>query len=209
MDRFSHCKKPAPIPAVFFTQHYFISPSLAETHRRSTMNASHPNPPPLYTEGAKPILHGKNQPENISIAGATVLEGSFYLQDHWRFLRSDPSTSRRGWHSSHSWCAVSCQEESTASKFVIRITTIRQYSVKGRGSCANSALLDESPRSNPCAAWKIALQDARNPVFAAPVPGIPAGFRISAHRPIEKPRSILLRFFFLRNWRRKEWPFMA
>jgi hypothetical protein len=40
----------------------------------------------------------------------------------------------------------------------------------------------------------IALQDARNPVFAAPVPGIPAGFRISAHRPIEKPRSILLRF---------------
>jgi hypothetical protein len=55
-------------------------------------------------------------------------------------------------------------------------------------------LLDESPRSNPCAARTIALQDARNPVFAAPVPGIPAGFRISAHRPIEKPRSILLRF---------------
>jgi hypothetical protein len=45
-----------------------------------------------------------------------------------------------------------------------------------------------------CAARTIALQDARNPVFAAPVPGIPAGFRISAHRPIEKPRSILLRF---------------
>src|SRR6059036_2481975 len=33
------------------------------------------------------------------------------------------------------------------------------------------ALLDESPRSNPCAARTIALQDDRNPVFAAPAAG--------------------------------------
>src|SRR5712691_2653866 len=56
------------------------------------------------------------------------------------------------------------------------------------------ALLDESPRSNPCASRTIALQGCPKSGFRGSGCRISAGFRISAHSPIEKPRSILLRF---------------
>ena len=52
----------------------------------------------------------------------------------------------------------------------------------------DKALLDESPVQILVQPGQLLFQDDRNPVVAAPVA------RLSAHSPIQKPRSILLRF---------------